>query len=153
MQRLAVCGVLLTAASCSAPPGQPFPTADDASVVDDVVVLPFDDAAYVPYDGAFLDVEVEADLPPPADAGADAAPGCGSYPDGTVCKVAPDPCHDDGRCSQGKCLAPQPRPEGYNWKSTDTNARCCAGVAVTTNSASHCGACGLKCKNVKIIRM
>jgi len=145
MQRLLVFVVLGSAVACSAPAWQPPAPEDDASVVDDVVVLPFDDAPYIPYDGDFIDVEVEADLPPPKDAGVDAAPGCGSYPDGTVCKAAPDACHDDGKCSQGKCLTPQPKAEGYNWKSSDPNARCCAGVPVTTNSNSHCGACGIKC--------
>jgi len=146
MQRALVFGVLLMAATaCSAPPGSPASPDEDASIDDDVVVLPFDDAPYVPYDGGFLDVEVEADLPPPADAGTDAPAGCSSYPDGTVCKAAPDACHDDGKCSAGKCLAPQPKPEGYNWKSSDTNARCCATVAVTTSSNSNCGACGIKC--------
>ena len=102
----------------------------------------------VPFDAAYEDVEVEADLPlpEPPDSGAEAGPGgCAVSPDGTPCKAAPDLCHTDGLCKLGKCMAPAVRADGYNWKVADTSARCCGGVPRYATDDTNCGACGIAC--------
>lgn|GEM_PF-6625817 len=106
---------------------------------------PHDSGTMLPFDAAYVDVEVEADIPAP-DAGPDAAPmGCANQQDGTPCKAAPDLCHTDGVCMMGKCMAPGVHADGYNWKSSDVNARCCGGIALTTTTDINCGACGIAC--------
>jgi hypothetical protein len=37
------------------------------------------------------------------------------------------------------------KPDGYSLSGLDTNARCCAGLAVETTSDSNCGVCGITC--------
>jgi len=103
----------------------------------------------VPFDAAYEDVEVDADLPLPdggGDGGTEAGPaGCAAVADGTPCKAAPDLCHSDGVCKLGKCMAPAFRTDGYNWKPADVNARCCGGVPVYATDDTNCGACGIGC--------
>lgn len=138
-QRALAIGALCTLLACAAGPGTGTPDElVEAGQHDSGTILP-------PFDAAYVDVEVEADIPP-ADAGPDAPPaGCASATDGTPCKAAPDLCHTDGVCMMGKCMAPAVRPDGYNWKNTDLNARCCGGVPLTTSTNANCGACGIVC--------
>ena len=135
-------------AACSSP--QQFQVTDpDSGTPDDVTTIPLDDVTYIPLDAAaFEDVVVEADLPPPdsgIDAAADAGTGCAVWPDNTPCKAAPNACFNAGVCKNKLCYSPTPKPEGYNWNANDPNARCCAGVPLTTNTGNNCGACGIKC--------
>ena len=64
---------------------------------------------------------------------------------GTACGKAPDDCHDAPKCSAGVCETPVALPEGTNWKTTDSNARCCGGSAVETTTVENCGVCGWSC--------
>lgn len=131
--------------ACSAGPNALVTGDPDAGEREAGTEIPFDGAT--PVDAAYEDVEVDADLP--ADAGPDAADAgpvsCTTAADGTPCKAAPDACHTDGTCKAGKCMAPPPRADGYNWKGGDDTARCCSGAAVHTTSDTNCGACGIAC--------
>jgi len=109
----------------------------DASQGD--VTPPSNDATVLPLDATIpVDATVDADL-------LDGDGNCASWPDGTVCKSAPDLCHTDGVCQGGACMAPSIHVDGYNWKSGDDTARCCGGVPVYTTSDTNCGVCGIAC--------
>src|SRR5262249_8391221 len=64
--------------------------------------------------------------------------------DGTVCDAAADACHTDGTCQGGNCRPQGIRPDGYNYAAGDI-FRCCGGVPSQTNTAQHCGVCGINC--------
>lgn len=112
---------------------------------------PLDDGA--PQDGTVLSLDglVVGDGSAGDDAGDDTgddAPppmGCMGMPDGTVCQMAPDVCHTDGKCMSGVCQPPGTRADGYNWKQGDDYARCCNGKPIMTTTDSHCGVCDIKC--------
>jgi hypothetical protein len=125
---------LALTAGCSSFDTVPVPEggADDVYVPqDDVTVLPLD--ATIPGDGS-----VDADL-------LDGDGTCATWPDGTPCKSAPDVCHTDGVCQKGVCTAPGTHVDGYNWDTSDSNARCCGGAPVHTDTNTNCGACGIGC--------
>lgn len=80
------------------------------------------------------------------------APACKSgsctpvdKPDGTDCASAPDVCHTPGTCTAGKCGAVGTEPDGFNWKTSDSTARCCSAKPVNTDTDSNCGVCGIQC--------
>jgi hypothetical protein len=74
--------------------------------------------------------------------------GCMGQPDGVQCDPAPDLCHTDGVCKGGVCQPPGTRADGFNWKQGDDYARCCGGKAITTNTNSNCGVCGIQCNGM-----
>ena len=65
-------------------------------------------------------------------------------PDGTVCAQPSDACHTAGTCRAGNCGPQGVRPNGYNYAPGALN-RCCGGRPVQTNTAQHCGVCGISC--------
>lgn len=114
----------------------------------------------------------------PGDAGADAvdADPCTHLADGAVCGDA-DPCNDRptcvggrcqshpndagafcaylggcncGYCSAGACTVTKKCPDGFNWDASNPLARCCAGLAVLTNTNANCGVCGIVCKTAGV---
>lgn len=79
---------------------------------------------------------------------------CGAIsnaPDNKKCGAASDACHTDRVCKAGVCQAEGSRLEGYNYDSTNYLARCCGGAPTSINTASNCGACGLRCASGKCI--
>jgi hypothetical protein len=109
----------------------PPDASQDAAPAPDVTVLPLD--ATIPVDAA-----VDADL-------LDGDGTCANWPDGTVCKSAPDACHTDGVCKTGVCMAPSIHVDGYNWDTSDDTALCCNGDPLHVTTNTNCGVCGIAC--------
>jgi hypothetical protein len=115
------------------------------------------------------------ETPPPPDAGG--PDPCATLAEGAACRDA-DSCNDQGTCVSGKCVA-QPKeagtyctyfggcncgycdgngqcstskrcPEGFNWDAKNKLARCCGGLAVTTDNNANCGVCGVTCKTAGV---
>jgi hypothetical protein len=103
--------------------------------------------ATLPLDGASADA-----TPPGTDGGhADAAhPGedggpdpCATLEAGAFCAYATG-CQCT-YCKSGGCTDTKACPEGFNWEAGNDLARCCAGLAVLTDTNENCGVCGIKC--------
>jgi hypothetical protein len=126
-------------------------------------------------DGAVLYAAPDADVGEIVQVQADANP-CASLADGAVCRAA-DPCNDQARCvngacvehpkeagtfcandlcncsycdGKGACTTSKACPEGFNWDAGNKLARCCGGIAVTTDNGLNCGVCGIRCKTAGV---
>jgi hypothetical protein len=67
-------------------------------------------------------------------------------PDGTVCAPAGDACHLSGTCTGGTCGAVTAEPDGYNYDTSNYDARCCSGTPTDVSSDdNNCGSCGVFC--------
>jgi hypothetical protein len=75
----------------------------------------------------------------------------GDAADGTTCGEASNACHTAPVCKAGKCQAQGTRPDGYNYEAGKYLSRCCGGTPTSINSASNCGACGIKCASGRCI--
>jgi hypothetical protein len=82
---------------------------------------------------------VEADAPPNPCATLEAGAIC-DYAGGCTCNT----------CQNGTCSGSKKCPEGYNWDTKNSLARCCGGLAVVTNTNANCGVCGVVCKTAGV---
>jgi hypothetical protein len=127
-------------------------TASDGGANDGSVLPPVDSGVNVIEKGRCLDQPNGAPCGDGPDGGTSEcrdAPTCENgacvpHPkaDGTTCG-AKNPCVTG--CVSGVCVDIPARPDGFNWKPGDYNARCCGGMPLATTTSDNCGACGIKC--------
>jgi hypothetical protein len=78
------------------------------------------------------------------DASGDDGPDpCGALEAGAFCAYASG-CQCT-YCKNGACSDTKACPEGFNWEAGSDLARCCAGLAVLTDTNANCGVCGIQC--------
>ena len=87
-----------------------------------------------------------ADLALPAHGGSDLLASASDLGAGCGCMPAADACHTDPECRpDGSCSPSKPRPDGFNYDTSDPLKRCCGGKPSSVNTAQNCGACGISC--------
>ena len=110
------------------------------------LLVHFDDAPVdACADGGCPDAPPQGDAAQAFDARGDAPrpDPCSALPDGAFCAYAGG-CQCE-YCSGGTCSDTKACPQGFNWEAGVDTARCCAGLAVLTDTNANCGVCGVQC--------